>query len=103
MEDSKSNTNKPNLECFICLSQPINPVATQCGHIFCWKCIKSWLNSKDKLACPVCKNGIEMDKIIKLFVPNAEFDNDANDIPKQERIDPQINRNRPSFVIFLIL
>ena len=106
MEDIKTDTNisnKPVLECFICLSGPKNPVATQCGHIFCWKCLKSWLNSKDSLSCPVCKNGIEMEKIIRLYVQNAEFDNDVNDIPRQERINPQINRNRPSFVCLLIL
>lgn len=105
MEEVKTNTNdtnKPNLECFICLSAPRNPVATQCGHIFCWRCLKSWLNSKDKLSCPVCKNGIEMEKIIRLYVTNAEFDNEMDDIPKQDRINPQVNRNKPSFVKIII-
>lgn len=102
MEDVKTNTyeiNEPNLECFICLSPPRNPVATQCGHIFCWKCIKSWLNLQDRLFCPVCKNGIEMEKIIRLYVTNTEFDNEINDVPKQDRICPQVNRERPSFVL----
>ncbi len=104
MEELTKNTNesnKPNLECFICLSAPKSPVATQCGHIFCWKCLKSWLNTQDKLSCPVCKNGIEMEKIIRLFVTNAEFDNENDDVPKQDRINPQANSNRPSFVILL--
>ncbi len=100
MEDSNSsnNNNKSHLECFICLSNPKNPVATSCGHIFCWKCLKSWMDSQDKLSCPVCKNGIIKDQIVRLFVPNADFDENINDIPKQERINPQVNPNRPGFV-----
>jgi len=54
--------------------------------------------SKRKIIVPVCKNGIEMEKIIRLYVQNANFDDNLNDLPKQERIIPQTNRNRPSFV-----
>lgn len=95
MEDN----SKSILECFICLSPPKNPVATQCGHIFCWTCLKSWMNSKDKLVCPVCKNGIEMNKIIRLYYQGGEHDKEINDLPRQERIEPQVNMSRPGFVI----
>ena len=56
------------------------------------------MNSKDKLYCPVCKNGIDKSKIIRLYIQNGEFDNDMNDFPKPERIEPQLNDTTPGFV-----
>ena len=53
-----------SLECIICLSSPKLPVATQCGHIFCWHCLRNWLDTQRQLICPVCKNGIEINFII---------------------------------------
>ena len=63
------------LECIICLNPPKLPVATECGHIFCWHCLKSWLDSQSVLVCPICKNGIEMDRIVKLYT-NDEMNKD---------------------------
>jgi hypothetical protein len=55
-----------------------------------------WMSGKSTLVCPVCRNGIDMDRIIPLYAgENTEKDSR----PKPERIDPTVNRNRQSYVI----
>ncbi len=91
--------SKPLFECYICLDVPKSPVATSCGHIFCWKCIQSWVNGKSLLTCPVCKNGIDLNKVIPLYT-NSEDSQERDNRPKVERINPVVNQNAPSFVIY---
>ena len=45
----------PN-DCPICLDTPTNPAMTPCTHIFCRRCIGSWLDNHS--ACPVCRHRI---------------------------------------------
>lgn len=85
------------LECSICLCPPKLPVATQCGHIFCWSCLNSWLSSQKYMVCPICKNGIQRERITKLFVDNSDSDpNVVDDRPKAEHVNPVINNQRPN-------
>ena len=66
--------------CTICQEIFINPSVTNCGHTFCYQCIKKWRRQKRKQAkCPLCrerirkispnpgKNGIIEDCISKFF------------------------------------
>lgn len=92
MEESASKM----LECIICFASPAeDPVVTQCGHIFCWGCLKKWVGNSQQMFCPVCKNGINMDRVISLY---ANSTNKHQDKPKAERIAPVENRNRPQFL-----
>ena len=43
----------PNLSCAICLGVFRNPVRTECGHVFCFGCLESWLSQKPQ--CPECR------------------------------------------------
>lgn len=44
------------MDCNICLQSPSDPIITTCGHLFCWPCIYTWLNSNLQLAsCPMCR------------------------------------------------
>jgi len=45
-----------NNDCPICLEPPTNPAMTPCTHVFCRRCIGSWLDSHS--ACPVCRHRI---------------------------------------------
>ena len=77
-------------ECPICLSNAKLPVVTRCGHIFCWECIKTWVNVKQIQECPSCKSGIKLNEVIKLYTGNNESKNgEVDDRPQQERIKPQ--------------
>lgn len=87
--------NKEEMNCIICFGFPVLPVATPCGHIFCWDCLKSWLANKPIIECPVCKNGFEMSKVIKLHAGNDSKAND--DRPKPEYQPGVANNERSSF------
>jgi len=56
-------------ECKVCLEIANEPVVTQCGHLFCWNCIYKWASHKGSkdVNCPVCKHGINIDKLIPLY------------------------------------
>jgi E3 ubiquitin-protein ligase RNF5 len=88
---------KNYIECFICMEEARNPVTSICGHIFCWKCINAWLSDKRTHSCPVCKNGIDLNKMTRLYCSNDK-DNDGESGPKNERVPPVENQNRPTFV-----
>ena len=57
-------------ECIICQDKPEEPVALECGHIFCYKCAYRWL--KDHNSCPFCRAQIMEPKVIEFsdgFIP----------------------------------
>lgn len=40
------------------------PVVTLCGHLYCWPCLYRWLQVQSHCrTCPVCKAGVEKDKV----------------------------------------
>lgn len=40
-KESGGNTSSSNWDCSICLDGATDPVVTQCGHLFCWECIRT--------------------------------------------------------------
>lgn len=88
--------SKNTLECYICFDVPNKPVTTTCGHIFCWKCIQAWISSKDKLECPVCKNGFTKEGIIPLYTGKNDT-TEVDDRPKIKRTAPGVNNSNTFF------
>lgn len=87
----KDSNSKP-FECTICLDTAKEPVVTSCGHIFCWSCIYSWMETKGKGAkCPNCANPITRETLIPIYTKD-ETKNDTKrfNIPKR----PQGHRNQ---------
>jgi len=91
VEEPKPNRerleNSP-LECNICYEESIEPVATQCGHIFCWSCVYKWIEIKRGSAeCPNCKNTITKEKLIPLYPKNYDDEKKnadvTNGVPKR--------------------
>ena len=75
--DSKTNSaeatsEEPNtnaaFECNICLDVARDAVISMCGHLFCWPCLHTWLETRpNRQICPVCKAGIGKDKVVPLY------------------------------------
>uniref|UniRef100_A0A7N2RDP3 E3 ubiquitin-protein ligase RMA n=1 Tax=Quercus lobata TaxID=97700 RepID=A0A7N2RDP3_QUELO len=86
-EDASSLFN-----CKICWQLAEDPVVTQCGHLFCWFCLCSWLKSFSKCKeCPVCRAIIEENKLVPLYGTESER-KEAKDLdPNSEKSIP----NRP--------
>jgi len=66
-----SPESKELIECGICLKDVLknnkNNERLDCGHIFCKKCIYTWIIEKEETAtCPMCRN-----KIAFFFILNA--------------------------------
>ena len=64
-EDSNANAA---FECNICLDVAREAVISMCGHLFCWPCLHTWLETRpNRQICPVCKAGIGKDKVVPLY------------------------------------
>ena len=67
-ELSNSSTEETHFECIICLCTAREPVVTQCGHLFCWSCMHTWLvQPRETLTCPFCKSGIDRAQIRPIY------------------------------------
>lgn len=54
--------------CNICYDMASEPVVTLCGHLYCWPCLYRWLQVQSHCrTCPVCKAGVEKDKVIPIY------------------------------------
>ncbi|KAJ3205401.1 hypothetical protein HDU82_005222 [Entophlyctis luteolus] len=71
-------------ECNICLDMASNAVVTLCGHLFCWPCISRWMSSNTAMShtCPVCKAGIDREKLIPIYAKGRN-DDPRNAVPEE--------------------
>ncbi|KAL4069812.1 hypothetical protein V8B97DRAFT_637456 [Scleroderma yunnanense] len=65
--------------CPICLSFPVAPRMTKCGHVFCFHCILHYLSTSDTIKwarCPICFDSINEKQLksVKWYEPQAEGD-----------------------------
>ena len=56
LEKIKSPDNIESENCSICIDTISNPILTNCGHLFCYDCLKQCLQVKN--ICPICKNNL---------------------------------------------
>jgi len=87
----KSKGPHPNaLECHICLKPLTDPVATSCGHVFCWPCVFSLVENKRKRKpCPVCGTFLTRDmNIFSLYCGAGSIE--------AQRASGNVNPPRPS-------
>ena len=62
--DSSELSHNSQFKCPLCLEFCEAQTTTPCGHIFCWQCIAEW--ASEKLECPICRSGIEPQKLVCL-------------------------------------
>ncbi|KEG07088.1 E3 ubiquitin-protein ligase RNF5 [Trypanosoma grayi] len=52
--------SQADFSCAICYEMASEPVVTRCGHLFCWACLKRWLERPEAvLECPVCRGRVD--------------------------------------------
>ncbi|KAK9842903.1 hypothetical protein WJX74_004168 [Apatococcus lobatus] len=67
-ETSTAEPIQSAFECNICYEVSRDPVVTFCGHLFCWPCLYRWLQVSSRCkSCPVCKAGVDHDKVIPIY------------------------------------
>ncbi|XP_043218950.1 E3 ubiquitin-protein ligase RNF185-like [Amphibalanus amphitrite] len=80
-------------ECNICLDQARDAVVSMCGHLFCWPCLHTWLETRrNNQVCPVCKAAISRDKVIPLYGRNSSNKDPRNQLPPRppgQRTEPE--------------
>jgi len=88
-EDSNANAA---FECNICLDVAREAVISMCGHLFCWPCLHTWLETRpNRQICPVCKAGIGKDKVVPLY---GRDDANPKD-PREKPVPPRPKGQRP--------
>ncbi|EFJ46917.1 hypothetical protein VOLCADRAFT_92717 [Volvox carteri f. nagariensis] len=59
-------------KCTICLERMEADLATTtCGHMFCFKCISSWVQKSGN--CPQCRSKLTRTKIIRIYPPSCDY------------------------------
>ena len=73
-------------ECNICLDTAKDAVISLCGHLFCWPCLHTWLETRpNNKICPVCKAGISKEKVIPLYGRGGEQKDPREKVPPRPR------------------
>ena len=69
--------------CGICLTEieDNDTGVTQCGHIFCYECLKLWTNKKNN--CPYCKKVLDENDVYLLSYD--KINKEEKKIPKNDK------------------
>lgn len=81
----RSDTQKEELTCSICLDLMVSPVTLGCGHSFCKSHIEAWLLQHH--SCPNCKRRVVAERLHKRRTKQprkALFDSELQDAEKRE-------------------
>ena len=85
--------------CSICLDSYKNPRRTQCGHIFCYACIREWKNEENyygekKETCPLCRNKIGLLTRVNMKIQNKKITKKKEPIKRVYRTRYKIAEER---------
>jgi len=99
---SENGKDEKSFECNICLDTARDAVVSLCGHLFCWPCLHQWLETRpNRQVCPVCKAGINKQKVIPLYGRGNTKQEDPRDKlpprPPGQRTEPENNGTFPGF------
>lgn len=64
-------TNYDDGLCHICMEPHTEKTMLDCGHVFCFDCLKTWCKyCKSKVRCPTCNHPFQLEDIVH---PNLSF------------------------------
>uniref|UniRef100_A0A0E0CEA8 RING-type domain-containing protein n=1 Tax=Oryza meridionalis TaxID=40149 RepID=A0A0E0CEA8_9ORYZ len=70
---AKVAPKEPTFMCPVCLNKLDKPSTTNCGHIFCEKCIQACLKAQKK--CPTCRKSLGIKSFHRVYLPTpADYD-----------------------------
>lgn len=82
--------------CNICYELASEPVVTLCGHLYCWPCLFRWLQVQTNCrTCPVCKAGVDRDKVIPVYGRGGNEDPRAKTIENSQIVPSRPTGQRP--------
>lgn len=97
-DDDNDDNNKE--ECGICLGtiKGTDLGVTKCGHIFCYKCVKPYIEKTPK--CPICTKPIKIEELYMITQPVQEELNNKEFKDKQSLIEA-IGTKLANLIFFL--
>ncbi|KDQ12034.1 hypothetical protein BOTBODRAFT_34895, partial [Botryobasidium botryosum FD-172 SS1] len=51
--------------CALCLEERMESCATECGHLFCWRCAVGW--AREKPECPLCRQALDLTRLLPIY------------------------------------
>jgi hypothetical protein len=112
--NTKQHSQDSRFSCNICLEAVLEPVVTQCGHLYCWPCLYQWLEpgmlpaerqaltgsmvfagqnvDESRRVCPVCKAACSVPMIVPIYVRTANEEsnvcnNNSDDTEQDDGVD----------------
>ena len=71
-EENQKEDVENKFQCSICLDTCQNPVVTQCGHMYCWECLREWLDHQK--TCPMCHSQVSEENVIPIYTGTDSTD-----------------------------
>lgn len=97
------NHHLKKMQCSICLHRnpPSLPVVTKCGHLYCWQCLKQWLQKSAR--CPICKRKLDVSSGVVPIYGNSGDEEEQEE--EEQDIDdrPHLYNNTDSSLLILKL
>ncbi|GAA5976957.1 hypothetical protein JCM10908_005691 [Rhodotorula pacifica] len=96
--DGDSGAKSAMPACPICLSEPVAPRMTKCGHVFCYPCILHYLalaeTGHKTRQCPICHDSVHSKdlKSVKWFQPDLAGATSTAGVTPVEAIDSDLAR-----------
>lgn len=105
-DDDEEKRDDSMYVCNICLDIAKEAVVSMCGHLYCWPCLNTWLETRPhRQLCPVCKAAISKEKVIPLYGRNSEKQQDPRNKttpprPSGQRTEPEASQAFQGFPPF---
>ncbi|CAG8438550.1 10623_t:CDS:2 [Funneliformis caledonium] len=86
VEEIKKLRATNSLACIICTGYLANPCTINCGHSFCYSCLREWLGTKRENVpkCPSCRAEVTADPVLS-YVLKDQVESLVEQLPTEEK------------------